>query len=58
MCTTSKDYKVFKLQLRSDWNKTYDLMEKTSPEEELDRGLFESLVNFFMGTEVYEPTSK
>ena len=47
-----------KSQLRSGWNKTYDLMEKMNPEEEYDRGLFESLVNFFIGTEVYEPTSK
>lgn len=58
MCTTSKDYKQFKLQLRSDCDKKYDLMEKMHPEEEHDRGLFESVVNFFMGTEVYEPTSK
>lgn len=54
MCTTSRDYKVFKLQLRSGWNKTYDLMEKMNPEEELDRGLFESVINFFMGMDIYQ----
>lgn len=37
---------TIKEQLRSDWDKKYDLMKEMYPEKENDRGLFESFVNF------------